>query len=187
MNFHFCLHLNRGVLFSENSGYEGSWVPAETNLNNEYYSFIVGGRSLNDARPLSRYEQVLQGNADTGDQHLWKFNGDASGGVRGRELQATNELVMLNVDLGLVADFAGRIDPDTGEVTCTLRATPGSTVKECPHAATLALAAAYKYDNTLWLHDFRNVLTKMTLNVHSTDHCLTFPCTVVGDGSSPAL
>jgi hypothetical protein len=167
---------NRGVLTQENSGFEGSWVPAETNLNNEYFTFIVGGDSLENARPLSLYEQSLQGNAEVGDQYLWNFIGDASGGLR--KLQATNELVMLNVDLGLVADFSGYTNATTGQVTCVLRATPSSTVDECPTAPTLAQAAAYKYDNTLFLNDFRDVLTKMTLNGYSTDHCVSFPCSV---------
>ena len=52
-----------GVLNKDNSGFEGSWVPAETNLNNEFFTFIVGGSDEASARPLSQFEQELQDNS----------------------------------------------------------------------------------------------------------------------------
>ena len=67
---------NSGVLQKQNSGFEGSWVPAETNLNNEFYSFIVGGQDEASARPLSQFEQELQDNSafpDFDDQYLVRF------------------------------------------------------------------------------------------------------------------
>ena len=84
---------------------------------------------------------------------------------------------MLNVDLGLVADFTGYIDSTTGEVSCTLRATPSSTLDECPKSDFLPYAAQYKYDNMKWLTDFRDAFTKMTVNGFSTEGCNgVFPC-----------
>ena len=84
---------------------------------------------------------------------------------------------MLNVDLGLVADFSGYINSTTGEISCTLRAVPGSTLPECPHSSMLPYAARYKYDNLLWLTDFRDAFTKMTVNGFSTEGCNGgFPC-----------
>lgn len=67
---------NSGVLQKQNSGFEGSWVPAETNLNNEFYTFIVGGQDEASARPLSQFEQELQDNSaftDFDDQYLVRF------------------------------------------------------------------------------------------------------------------
>ena len=161
-------------------------MPAETNLNNEFYTFLVGRQDLSEATPLRFFEQRLEDNSgvsDIDDQYLWVYTGDSGGGrtgPSGRELQATNELVMLNVDLGLVADFAGYIDPTTGEVTCILNVTQGSTEPACPAASTLDQAALYKYDNLLWLNDFRDVFTKMTLHGHEPDStCTSLPCPVL--------
>ena len=84
---------------------------------------------------------------------------------------------MLNVDLGLAANFTGYIDSTTGEVSCTLRATPGSTLPECPPSSMLPFAAQYKHNNMLWLTDFRDAFTKMTVNGFSTEGCNgAFPC-----------
>ena len=85
---------------------------------------------------------------------------------------------MLNVDLGLVANFTGHINSVDGKVDCVLRALPGTSDTECPHSSTLPYAAEYKYNNLQWLIDFRDTFTKMTVNGYATDGCTAIPCDV---------
>jgi hypothetical protein len=57
---------------------------------------------------------------------------------------------------------------EDGVVTCGFtRATipQGSALKSCPHAArSLQFAAEYRFNNTLWLHDFESVYKRMLIN-----------------------
>jgi hypothetical protein len=80
---------------------------------------------------------------------------------------------MLNADMGLVSNFEGYIDTDTGEVSCAMPNSADSTLELCPSASTLDKAAEYSQDNELWLRDFHDAFTKMMSN------CADPPCNLM--------
>jgi hypothetical protein len=71
---------------------------------------------------------------------------------------------MLNADMGLVSNFDGYMDTETGEVSCAMPNSVDNTLTPCPSASTLDKAAEYSQDNVLWLHDFHRAFTKMMHN-----------------------
>jgi len=75
---------------------------------------------------------------------------------------------MLNADMGLISDFSGNINSDTGAVTCT--------PQTCPAATTFSQVVAYSQNNDLWLQDFHNAFVKMLLNGYSPNSCESPPC-----------
>jgi hypothetical protein len=91
---------------------------------------------------------------------------------------------MLNIDMALVRDFDGFINPTTGQVSCqTITAataassTAAKGVPICPQASTFDLAVEYAFDNAGWLEDFNEAMTKMVLNGHTVPtNCASFPC-----------
>ena len=107
-------------------------------------------------------------------------------------------IIMLNSDIALVRDLSSDngdnnqqyIDSVTGEVDgCDFRCRGNNNNVEllgcgsqrnppaCPLARmTLAIAAEYKFDNTLWVHDFESVLIKMVNNGYKYDDNNTNNC-----------
>ena len=107
-------------------------------------------------------------------------------------------IIMLNSDIALVRDLSSDnednnqqyIDSVTGEVDgCDFRCRGNNNNVEllgcesqrnppaCPLARmTLAIAAEYKFDNTLWVHDFESVLIKMVNNGYTYDDNNTNNC-----------
>ena len=63
--------------------------------------------------------------------------------------------IMLNVDMGLVLNLEGQLDDD-GEADCDMTT--------CPTSVLLPHVVEYAANEPLFLNDFRDVLTKVTLN-----------------------
>ena len=81
--------------------------------------------------------------------------------------------IMLNVDIALVRDFTDFIDDD-GQVTCRFK-NAGNNQVNCPHAAaTFEVMADYRNNNTLFLHEFRDVMN--LLLVHGYEGAVAGGC-----------
>lgn len=142
-----------GAAQRQNSGFDGSggWVPRRRTLNNEYYELIVGGN-----RPTSNIETLM----DAPNWNQVRINNRDIPNMPSRSQWNRRNLFMLNADVSLVRDFSGRINNRTGVVTCEFR---DRNRNRCPYAQqTLEIAAEYKFDNDLWLEQFRDAFTKMT-------------------------
>ena len=84
---------------------------------------------------------------------------------------------MLNADMALVSDFETHIDGD-GQVTCAMQDFIENDLPLCRQASTIQQVIEYSNDNMLWLEDFRDVLTEMTLNGYFPGVCNNPPCVV---------
>ena len=67
--------------------------------------------------------------------------------------------MMLNVDIGLVRNLAGKLQGN-GEATCAFNFSATETSR-CPLAATLEQAGFYRNNNTAWLLEFKGALVIM--------------------------
>ena len=130
-----------------NSGFVGDgWDDNPSLVDNAYYTELVGGTSANDS--LLALRNIT----------IWRrlsVNNSALVGLPDRHQWRKGKKVMLNADMALIRNFAGKILP-SGKVTCTLAA--GRNM--CPVALdTIRHMAAYRNNNQLWLDDFRDVFT----------------------------
>lgn len=157
-----------GVAARENSGFDGEhgWVRREEHLDNDYYDELVGGDSPNDSL-LELYDAPNWNLDDVNNANLAgipsRFQWERRSG-RGNGNGGGGRIIMLNVDIALVRDLTGFVDPDTGDVDCEFKR-PDDGQPACPMAEnTMRLSAQYKFDNELWLSDFRNVLNRMLVN-----------------------
>lgn len=116
----------------------------ETSLDNQFYRLL-----LNE----DLYRQQLQDNSGSevfSDRFLWRRS-------RGPNL------FMLNADMALIANMGDFIDPDSGEVTCTL----GQT---CPASNLRDFAGEFANNNNAWMRAFHDAYLKMTA-VGCNDSC----------------
>ena len=88
---------------------------------------------------------------------------------------------MLNADMALVSDFDQYMDSSTGEVFCAMQTTNNpDNLAICPEAESFGLVVSYSENNMLWLEDFRNALTDMTLVGYDVSSgCDAPPCSLV--------
>jgi hypothetical protein len=178
-----------GTASRQNSGFDGpnGWVFNNKVLSNGYYDMLIGG--LPD-KPLSettfeelyhapQWTQLAVDNSDLveiPDQIMWNHTKKIDGPDDNRDPEMR---IMLNSDIALVRDFSNHFDANTGEVTCLFRSRrPADLDNLCPHAVqTFDYMAEFKFDNSLWLSEFRNVFQKML--VHGFDDssgCTSPPC-----------
>jgi len=170
-----------GTARRENSGFNGTagWVGNVNALNNAYYAGLVGGNSTKDTFVNlfngPRWDLVFVDNSDLTNipnRFQW-IHGNASQSV---------PTIMLNADIGMVRDLTDHLD-QAGNVTCKF-ACPNSTTcpqqgpPACPFASqTFNLSVAYKFNNSLWLTDFKNTFNKMiTTGYDASATCNSPPC-----------
>ncbi len=135
-----------GLVHREFSGFVGDgWSKTHAHLDNTYYVELVGaGASLDDR---------VQGSLNW---TLSEVNNSDLVGIPNRFEWTQNKLVMLNADIALVRDFSGYINKK-GKVNCTFL---GGNA--CPVAVdTMDQMTVYRNNGTLWLEDFRDVLSYM--------------------------
>ena len=171
-----------GTAHRENSGFNGTvgWVGNPNALDNAYYAGLVGGNSPNDTFVNlfdgPRWDQQVVNNADLTNipnRVQWIHAGP----------NQTVPTIMLNADIGMVRDMTDFLNGATGQSTCLFacgnRLTcPPSGPPACPFASqTFNLSVAYKFNNTLWLTDFKNAFNKMIVKGYSTSAgCVKPPC-----------
>jgi hypothetical protein len=74
---------------------------------------------------------------------------------------------MLHADMAIAFDMEGYVDPDNGQVNCTMvpnsssGSDNGTGLDPCPVSPLLAYAQAYADDNDQWMLDFRQAYLKM--------------------------
>ena len=130
-----------------NSGFVGDgWDSNPSLVDNAYYTELVGGTAANDSllalRNITNWRRLA-------------VNNSAIPGMPNRHQWRQGKKVMINADISMIRNFAGKILP-SGKVTCTLAA--GRNM--CPVALdTIRHMAVYRNDNQLWLDDFRDVFT----------------------------
>ena len=170
-----------GTASRSNSGFNGTagWVNNVNALDNAYYAGLVGGNSSTDS-----FEKLFQG--PRWDQQF--VNNTNLVNIPNRfqwihpNVNQSVPTIMLNADIGMVRDLTNFLNATTGEVKCKF-ACPGSTTcpqngpPACPFASqTFNTSVEYKFNNTLWLNEFRDAYNKMLINGYSTTQCDTPPC-----------
>lgn len=99
------------------------------------------------------WEQVFVDNSEFTTPDRWEWE------------RGTNpHFVMVNSDIALVRDLSAHLQADGKVDTCQFRCNRRNCpLPACPHAAaTIGIAAEYKFDNGLWLEEFEVAFKKMT-------------------------
>ena len=173
-----------GVASRQNSGFpgQGGWDNTELRLDNNFYVGIVG--PPNATGQALTWNLVKVDNSDLTnipDRYVWFRTG--AGDVAGDEVPVIvngvtqgNPDFMLSADIALVRDFSASIAAD-GQVSCRFGI---SAPNACPFAKTISQASEYRVNNNLWLNDFRDAFTKMTLTGYN-------PAQLVKLSSTPSI
>jgi len=171
-----------GTASRDNSGFQGEdgWVPNKLQLNNNYYDWLVGGDDENDDQATlfhaNDWTQEFINNVDRTSEDQFQWFHIRSGDVDGT-------LLMLNSDISMVRDLTDYMNEDTGEVTCQFRCNGRVSNQNCDNTPqpvcplatmTFDFAAEYKFNNTLWLTDFRSVFSAML--VHGYEDVVAAGC-----------
>lgn len=192
-----------GTAKRTNSGFDGphGWEFSNDKFaGSGYYDKIVGGNGFDSLEDLTeddlffttKWEQEFIDNRNKGthDVYQWfhqkevkdvRVNGDPN-----RTEINYERIIMTNADIALVRDFSGYLDDeDTGLVRCNFRCCPDDTMPVCPAASlTLNIAAEYKFNNTLWLLDFRDAFDRMLTRgeggQYGREECADGPPCVLG-------
>jgi len=135
---------NLGSAHLDISGFNGSWVHQNITLTNRYY--------FNLADPNWTQEK----NNET---KKWQWNNQSG-------------LMMLNSDVALVREFeVEEGDAEPGKASCPFVPSVENN-STCPFAnLTNIWVEQYKSNETLWLHDFRDVFAQMLLNGYNNKLC----------------
>lgn len=138
----------RGKATPENSGFdgEGGWDGSAHVLDNHYYSKL-----LDYSQFVLEYEDNTNF-APFPNQYYWEQE-VAEGGPAGT--------FMLHADMAIAFDMEGYVDPDNGQVNCTMVSSSKNGQDPCPVSPLLSYAQAYAEDNDQWMLDFRNAYLKM--------------------------
>ena len=171
-----------GTARRTNSGFNGTggWVGNINLLNNAYYAGLVGGNAPNDTfvnlfnGPRWDLQLVKNSNLqDIPNRFQWIHS----------NINQSVPNIMLNADIGMVRDLTDFLNETTGEVKCKFACAGSTTCPQnlppaCPFASqTFNISVAYKFNNTLWLNDFKAAFNKMLTNGYSTDAgCNSPPC-----------
>lgn len=186
------------------SGFDGpdGWTFNKDKLSVGYYELIVGGNGHSSLDGLTdediffttkwTQETIDNRNKGTPDRVQWFHLKDANktNPVNPGEKRQERP-IMLNADIALVRDFDGYLNGGTGEVGCQFRCCPDKEVPVCPAAnLTMWIAAEFKFNNTMWLGEFRDAFDKMLMNryVASSPSCDAgeVPCVLEPSSSSSA-
>merc|ERR1712151_589085 len=143
-----------GTASRANSGFDGpvGWDDTFETLDIDYYRKLIGGRDRNDLDDLidapNWNQETIRNSGDIPDRVQW----------RRRKSGSNQDIIGLNVDIGLCRDLTGRIQA-SGSVNCRFK-----NNNACPHAAeTIWLMRDYRFSESLFLTDFENVFKK-TIN-----------------------
>ena len=154
---------NLGKAFRDHSGYRGAggWHKDPTALNRGYYA------SLN----LTTWNLTFVNNSDIPNMHD-KYQWTAK-----NSNTSLPPFFMLNSDMAVLYDMDGYLNSTSGFVGCQIpRANPTSPV--CPYAKqTYDSFVRYKFNDTTFLYDFRDVFNKMlTRGYNTSSGCPLPPC-----------
>lgn len=135
-------------------------------LDNTYYSYLVGGTSMDEPDPVL-----------INDAPCWKQVATLSDGFEWASCDGSITANLLNVDIALARNFDGYIE-ETGEVLCQFVPMQGVLAPACDASdyMYLMILGEYKADNTHWLQDFKDVLNSIILQGYDAGGACTADC-----------
>lgn len=160
-----------GTLSRENSGFTGNngWNRNNRVLDVGYYRGLIGGRRRND--PLERLLNAPQWRQRTVRNNSLPGIPDRRQWTSGR---GNRQTIMTNADIALVRDISSM--DSNGNVSCEFKGRRNA----CPHAQkTFDDMADFKFNQSAWLREFRNVLSKMVTHGYDSGTCSNPPCTLI--------
>jgi hypothetical protein len=89
-------------------------------------------------------------------------------------------IIMLNTDIAVVRDFSSYQEGSDGKVGCLFRCRAGKDcgADVCPSSSTLSVATEFKFNNSLFLEEFEDVMNKMVNNGYEASPCSQIPCQI---------